>query len=79
MSGPFTRERGPSGPVAAGPIFKNELSKHAPESPRTAQILNFLVGQSAYSDGQSAYNNERSGHMARQSAHAAGRSGAEFF
>jgi hypothetical protein len=35
MSGPFARERGPSGPVAVGPIF-NELPRHAPEPPRTA-------------------------------------------
>jgi hypothetical protein len=85
MSGPSTRERGPFGP-AASTIFKNELPKHAPEPPRTAQTLNFPVGLSAYSDGHSTYNNERSDHMAGQFAHTAGRSAyltgqsdAEFF
>jgi hypothetical protein len=81
MSGPSARERGPSGPAAADPIFRN-----APEPPRTAQTLNYPVGPSAYSDGQSAYNNGRFDHMARQSAHTArrsayltGRSDTEFF
>ena len=35
MSEPSTRERGPSWPVAAGPIFRNELPRPAPEPPRT--------------------------------------------
>jgi hypothetical protein len=72
MSGPFARERGPSGPPAAGPIFRKELPRHTPESPHTAQTLNYPVGSSAYCDGQSAYNNRRCGHMAGQSAHTAG-------
>jgi hypothetical protein len=38
--------RGPSGPAAAGPIFRN-----APEQLRTAQTLNYPVGPSAYNDG----------------------------
>jgi hypothetical protein len=73
MSGPSARERGPSGPVAAGPIFRNELPRHAPEPPRTAQTLNYPVGpsaysdgQSTYSDGQSAYNNERSDQLFKE-------------
>jgi hypothetical protein len=37
MSGPSARERGQSGPAAAGPIFRNELPRPASESPRTAQ------------------------------------------
>jgi hypothetical protein len=86
MSGSSTRERGPSGPAEPGPIFRNELPRHALKPPHTAQTLNHLVGPSAYYDGQSAYNNERSDHMAGQSAHTAvrsvyltGRSNAEFF
>jgi hypothetical protein len=69
MSGPSARERGPSGPAATGPIFRN-----ASDPPRAAQNLNYLVGPSAYSDGQSAYNNGQSDDMAGQSAHAPGRS-----
>ena len=69
MSRPSTRERGPSEPAAAGPIFRN-----APEPLRAAQTLNYPVRPFAYSDRQSAYNNGRSGHMVGQSAHAAGRS-----
>jgi hypothetical protein len=38
ISGPSARDRGPSGPAAAGPIF-NELLRHAPEPPHTAQTL----------------------------------------
>jgi hypothetical protein len=73
MSGPSAREQGPSGPVAADPIF-NELPGYAPEPPRTAQTLDYLVGQSAYNGRWSAYDHGRSGHMAGHSAHAAGRS-----
>jgi hypothetical protein len=62
MSGPSSREHGPSGPQATDPIF-NELPRHASEPPRTAQTINYPVGPSTYSDGRSAYNNERSGHM----------------
>jgi hypothetical protein len=86
MSGPSTRERGPSGPAATGPTFRNELLKHAPKAPRTAQTLNYPVEPFAYSDGQSAYNNGRFSHMAGKSAHIARRSAyltrqssAEFF
>jgi hypothetical protein len=85
MSEPSARERGPSGPAAADPIF-NELPRHVPETPRTAQTLNYPVGPSAYSDRRSAYNNGWSGHMAGQSVHIArwsayltGQSGIEFF
>jgi hypothetical protein len=63
MSRPFVRERGPSWPATAGSVFLNELPRHAPESPHTAQTLNGLVGPSAYSDGQSAYNTGRFGHV----------------
>jgi hypothetical protein len=73
MSGPSAHERGPSGPAAAGLIF-NELPRHAPEPPHTAQTLNYIVGRSTYSDGQSVYNNGWSDHMPGQSAHAVGRS-----
>jgi hypothetical protein len=48
------RMSGPSGPAAADPIFRNELLKHAPELPRIAKTLNYLVGPSTYSNGQSA-------------------------
>jgi hypothetical protein len=71
MSGPSTRERGPSGLAAVGPIFRNKLPRHAPEPPHTAQNLNYLVGPSTYSDGRFAYNNGRSGHIAGQSVHTA--------
>jgi hypothetical protein len=33
MSGPSARERGPSGPAAADPIFRSELSRPAPKLP----------------------------------------------
>jgi hypothetical protein len=72
-SGPSARERGPSGPATAGPIF-TELPRHALEQPCTAQTLNYPVKWSAYSDGRSAYNNGRSSHVAGQSAHTAERS-----
>jgi hypothetical protein len=36
MSGPSPRERGPSGAAAAGPIFRNELTRPMVEPPRTA-------------------------------------------
>jgi hypothetical protein len=85
MSRPSARERGPSRPAAAGPIF-NELPTHAPEPPRTAQTLNYPVERSAYSDGRSIYHNGCSGRMAGQSTHIVewsayltGRSDTEFF
>jgi hypothetical protein len=68
MSAPSAHERGPSGPAAADPVF-NELPRHAPEPPRTAQTLNYPVRRCAYSDGRSTYNSGRSSHMAGQSAH----------
>jgi hypothetical protein len=68
MPGLSARERGPSGPATAGPIF-NELPRHAPEPPHMAHNLNYPVGRSAYNDGRSAYNHGRSGHMSGQSAH----------
>jgi hypothetical protein len=74
MFGPSARERGPSGPAAAGPIFRNELQRPAPEPPRTAQTLDNPFEPFAYGAGQSKYNTGRSGHMTGQSAHVAGRS-----
>jgi hypothetical protein len=68
MSGPPARDRRPSGPATAGPIF-NELPRHAPEPPHMAQNLNYPVGRCAYNDGRFAYNHGRSGPMSRQSAH----------
>jgi hypothetical protein len=62
------RERGPSGPATAGPIF-NELPRHAPEPPRMTQNLNYPIGRSAYNEGRSAYNHGQSGYMSGQSAH----------
>jgi hypothetical protein len=67
MSGPSARERGPSGPATAGPIF-NELPIHAPEPPHMAQNLNYPIGPSIYNDGLSIYNHGRSGLMSGQSA-----------
>jgi hypothetical protein len=46
MSGPSARERGPSGPALAGPVFRNKLPRPAPESPRTVQTLNDPFGPS---------------------------------
>ena len=40
MSGPSDRERGPSGPMAVGPVFRTELSKPAPEPSHSTQIPN---------------------------------------
>jgi hypothetical protein len=54
MSGPSARDRGPSGPATAEPIF-NELPRHAPEPPHMAQNLSYPIGPSAYNDGRSAY------------------------
>jgi hypothetical protein len=68
MPRPFARERGPSVPATAEPIF-NELPRHAPEPPCMAQNLNYPVGPFAYNDGRSAYNHGRSGYMSGQSAH----------
>jgi hypothetical protein len=79
MSGPSARERGPSGPAAADPIFRSELPRPAPKPPHTVQTLDNPFGPSAYDARQSEYNVGRSGHMAEQSTHGAGRSGTEFF
>jgi hypothetical protein len=67
MSGPSARDRGPSGPATAGPIF-NEVPRHAPEPPHMTQNPNYLVGRSAYDDGRSAYTHGRSGYVFGQSA-----------
>jgi hypothetical protein len=61
MSGPSTRERGPSGPATVGPIF-NEVPRHAPEPPHMTQNPNYPVGRSTYNHG-------RSGYVSGQSAH----------
>jgi hypothetical protein len=72
MSGPSGRERGPSGPAAADPIFRSELPRPAPKPPHTVQTLDNPFGPSAYDARQSGYNVGRSGHIAGQSAHGAG-------
>jgi hypothetical protein len=59
MSGPSARERGPSGPATAGPIF-NELPRHASEPPHVTQALNHPDIPSAYDHGRSAYPTGRS-------------------
>jgi hypothetical protein len=86
MSGPSARERGPSGPAAADPIFRSELPRPAPKPPHDVQTLDNSFGPSACGARQSEYNVGRLGHMAGQSAHGAGRSayltgwsGIEFF
>jgi hypothetical protein len=68
MTGSSARDRGPSEPATAGPIF-NELPRHAPEPPHMVQNLSYPIGPSAYNDGRSAYNHGRSGPMSGQSAH----------
>jgi hypothetical protein len=86
MSGPSARERGPSGPATADPIFRSELPRPAPKPPHAVQTLDNPFGPSVYGARQSEYNVGRSSHMAEQSAHGAGRSayltgrsGTEFF
>jgi hypothetical protein len=86
MSGPSARERGPSGPAAADPIFRSKLPRLAPKPPHAVQTLDNPFEPSAYGAKQSEYNVGRSGHMVGQSAHGAGRSayltgrsGTEFF
>jgi hypothetical protein len=79
MSGSSARERGPSGPAAADPIFRTKLPRPAPKPPHAVQTLDDPFRPSAYDARQSEYNVERSGHMVEQSAHGAGRSGTEFF
>jgi hypothetical protein len=72
MSGPSVCERGPFGPAAASPIFRNELPRPALDPPRTVQTLDNAFRPSVYGVGQSEYNTGRSSHMAGQSAHIAG-------
>jgi hypothetical protein len=60
MSGPFARERGPSGPATADPIF-NELPRYTSEPPHVTQVLNHPDRPSAYDHGRSAYPTGRSG------------------
>jgi hypothetical protein len=74
MSGPSARERGPSEPAAADPIFRSELPRPAPKPPHTMQTLDNPFRPSAYDARQSEYNVGWSGHMAAQFAHGAGRS-----
>jgi hypothetical protein len=59
MSGPSSRERGPSGPATAGPIF-NELPRYASEPPHVTQALNHPDRPFAYDHGRSAYPTGRS-------------------
>jgi hypothetical protein len=67
MPGPSARERGPSGPATAEPIF-NDLPRHAPEPQHMTHNLNYRVRLSAYNNEWSAYNHGRSGPMFGQSA-----------
>jgi hypothetical protein len=67
-------ESGLYGPAATGPVFRNELTRPAPEPPRIAQTLNDPFRPSTCSVGQFEYNIGRSSHMVGWSAHAAGRS-----
>jgi hypothetical protein len=60
MSGPSARERGPSGPAAADPIFRSELPRPAPKPPHTVQTLDNPFGRSTYGAKQSEYNARRS-------------------
>jgi hypothetical protein len=62
-TGPSARERGPSRPAVAGPVFRNELPRPAPEPPCTAQTLKDPLEPSAYSARQSKYITGRSSHM----------------
>jgi hypothetical protein len=54
MSGPSTRERGPSEPATVGPIF-NKLPRYASEPPHVTQALNRPDRPSAYDHERSAY------------------------
>jgi hypothetical protein len=71
MSGPSARERGPSKPATAGPIF-NELPRYVSEPPHVTQALNHADRPSAYDHGWSAYPTGRS-------AYPTGRSGTGLF
>jgi hypothetical protein len=79
MSGPSARERGPSRPTAADPIFRSKLPRPAPEPPHAVQTLDNPFGPSAYGARQPEYNVGRSAHGAGRSAYLTGRSGTEFF
>jgi hypothetical protein len=61
MSGPSARERGPSEPAAADPIFRSELPRPAPKPPHAVQTLDKPFKPSAYGARQSEYNVGRSG------------------
>jgi hypothetical protein len=56
MSGPSARERGPSGPAAADPIFRSELPRPASKPPHTLQTLDNPFEPSTYDARQSEYN-----------------------
>jgi hypothetical protein len=64
MSGLSARERGPSGPAAADPIFGSELPRPTPKPPHTVQTLDNPFEPSVYDARQPEYNARRSGHMA---------------
>jgi hypothetical protein len=66
MTGPSARERGPSGPATAGPMF-NELPRYASEPPHITQALNQQDRPSAYDHGRSAQPTERSAYPTRRS------------
>jgi hypothetical protein len=72
MSVPSARERGPSGPAAADPIFRSELLRPAPKPPHAMQTLDNPFGSSTYGARQSEYNVGRSAYLT-------GRSGTKFF
>jgi hypothetical protein len=72
MPRPSAHKRGPSRPAAAGPIFRSELPRPAPEPPCTTQTRDNPFGLSAYGARQSEYNVGRSAYLT-------GQSGIEFF
>jgi hypothetical protein len=59
MSGLSARDRGPSRPPTADPIFRSELPRPAPKPPHTVQTLDNPFGPSAYDARQSDYNVRR--------------------
>jgi hypothetical protein len=65
--------------VAAGPIFRSELSRPTPKPPHTVQTLDNPFRPSAYGARESEYNVGQSAHVARRSTYLTGRSGTEFF
>jgi hypothetical protein len=67
MSGPFARERGPSGLATADPIFRSELPRLAPKPPHAVQTLDSPFGPSAYGARQSEYNVGRSAYLTGRS------------